>query len=171
LTLPGSTPPLFGAGSQYVTFTEVRAGSDGKANSKIAPTTLRFCPAAGCPIGLPTIPSATVSPASINIDSSGVLQSSFTVSATTTGLDISATVTAIVQTQTGAASLTLPASNSCVAGGSCNSWTATFDPGGLNLRFLPGSQVLYITATQPVGGSGGTNGSSAVATTNTVTFG
>ena len=115
--------------------------------------------------------SATVSPTTINIDSSGVLQSTFTVSATTTNLDIAATVTAIVQTQTGAASLTLPASNSCVSGGACNTWTATFAPGGLNLRFLPGSQVLYLTATQPVGGAGGTNGSSAVATTNTVTFG
>jgi prepilin-type N-terminal cleavage/methylation domain-containing protein len=171
LTLPGSTPPIFGAGSQYVTFTEVRAGGDGKANSKISPTTLNFCPATGCPIGLPTISSGTVSPTTINIDSSGVLQSTFTVTATTTNLDIAATVTATLQTQTGAASLTLPASGSCVAGGSCNTWTATFAPGGLNLRFLPGNQVLYLTATQPVGGAGGTNGSSAVATTNTVTFG
>ncbi|MDQ1480587.1 MAG: hypothetical protein QOI44_1448 [Actinomycetota bacterium] len=171
LTLPGATPPIFGAGSQYVTFTEVRAGGDGKANSKISPTTLKFCPATGCPIGLPTISGGTVSPTTINIDSSGVLQSTFTVTATTANLDIAATVTATLQTQTGAASLTLPPSNSCVSGGSCNTWTATFAPGGLNLRFLPGSQVLYLTATQPVGGAGGTNGSSAVATTNTVTFG
>jgi prepilin-type N-terminal cleavage/methylation domain-containing protein len=171
LTLPGATPPIFGAGSQYVTFTEVRAGGDGKANSKISPTTLTFCPAAGCPAVLPTISAGTVSPTTINIDSSGVLQSTFTVTATTTNLDIAATVTATLQTQTGAASLTLPASNSCVSGGSCNTWTATFAPGGLNLRFLPGNQVLYLTATQPVGGAGGTNGSSAVATTNTVTFG
>jgi hypothetical protein len=170
VTLPGSPVPKFGAGSQYVIFTEVRAGSDGKANSKIAPSTLTFCPAGGCPPGLPTVASATVSPATVNIDSSGVLQSSFTVSATTTNLDIAATVTVTLQTQTGAASLTLPPSNSCVSGGSCNSWTATFAPGGLNLRLQPGNQVLYITATQPVGGAGGTNGSSAVATTNTVTF-
>jgi prepilin-type N-terminal cleavage/methylation domain-containing protein len=171
LTLPNGTPPTFGAGSQYVTFTEVRAGGDGKANSKISPTTLNFCPTTGCPIGLPTISAGTVSPTTINIDSSGVLQSTFTVTATTTNLDIAATVTATLQTQTGAASLTLPASNACIAGGSCNTWTATFAPGGLNLRFLPGNQVLYLTATQPVGGAGGTNGSSAVATTNTVTFG
>jgi hypothetical protein len=171
LSLPGAVAPKFGAGSQYVTFTEVRSSSDGKANSRISPTTLHFCPAAGCPLGLPSISSATVAPATINIDSSGVLQSTFTVTATTANLDIAATVTAIVQTQTGAASLILPASNSCVAGGSCNTWTSTFAPGGLNLRFLPGSQVFYVTATQPVGGAGGTNGSSAVATTNTVTFG
>jgi type II secretory pathway pseudopilin PulG len=171
LSLPGSPAPKFGAGSQYVTFTEVRANSDGKANSKIAPTTLNFCPAAGCPAGLPTISAATVSPTTIDIDSSGVLQSTFTVTATTTNLDIAASVTATLQTQTGAASLTLPASNSCVAGGSCNTWTATFAPGNLNLRFLPGGQVLYVTATQPVSGTGGTNGSSAAAATNTVTFG
>ena len=170
VTLPGSPAPQFGAGSQYVIFTEVRSSSDGKANSKIAPSTLTFCPAAGCPAGLPTITTATVSPSTINIDSSGVLQSTFTVSATTTNLDIAATVTVTLQTQTGAASLTLPPSNSCVSGGTCNNWTATFAPGGLNLRFQPGNQVLYLTATQPVGGAGGTNGSSAVATTNTVTF-
>jgi len=169
-TLPGASAPLFGAGSQYVTFTEVRAGGDGKANSKIAPTTLNFCPATGCPAGLPTISAGTVSPTTINIDSSGVLQSTFTITATTTNLDFAATVTATLQTQTGAASLTLPASNSCVSGGNCNTWTATFAPGSLNLRFVPGAQVLYLTATEPVGGSGGTNGSSAVATTNTVTF-
>jgi prepilin-type N-terminal cleavage/methylation domain-containing protein len=170
LSLPGSPAPVFGAGSQYVTFTEVRNSADGKANSKISSTTLKFCPAAGCPLGLPTITSATVSPTSINIDSSGVLQSTFTVSAVTTGLDFAASVTVTLQTQTGAASLQLPASNSCVSGGSCNNWTATFAPGSLNLRFLPGNQILYVTATQPVNGTGGTNGSSAVATTNTVTF-
>jgi len=170
VSLPGSPVPVFGAGSQYVTFTEVRTTSDGKANSKIAPQTLTFCPAAGCPAGLPTIVSTSVSPTTINIDSSGVLQSTFTISATTTNLDLAATVTVTVQTQTGAASLTLPASNSCVAGGACNSWTQTFAPGGVNFRFQPGNQVLYVTATQPVGASGGTNGSSAVATTGTVTF-
>ena len=78
---------------------EGRSTSDGKANSKISPTTLHFCPAAGCPLGLPSITTATVSPTTINIDSSGVLQSTFTVTATTANLDIAATVTAIVQTQ------------------------------------------------------------------------
>jgi type II secretory pathway pseudopilin PulG len=170
-TLPGATPPIFGAGSQYVTFTEVRSSSDGKANSKIASSTVSFCPAGGCPVGLPTISGGTVSPTSVNIDSSGVLQSSFTVSATTTGIDLSASVTMTLQTQTGAASLPLQPSSSCVAGGACNNWSATFAPGGVNLRFLPGTQVLYLTATEPVAGAGGTNGSSAVATTNSVTFG
>jgi hypothetical protein len=170
VSLPGSPAPMFGAGSQYVTFTEVRSSSDGKANSKIAPQTVTFCPAGGCPAGLPTIVSTSVSPTSINIDSSGVLQSTFTVSATTTNLTLAATVTVTLQTQTGAASLSLQASNSCVSGGACNTWSGTFSPGGLNLRFQPGNQILYLTATEPVGGAGGTNGSSAVATTGTVTF-
>ncbi len=171
LTLPGVTPPQFGAGSQYVTFTEVRSSSDGKANSKIAGTTVTFCPATGCPAGLPTITGASVSPTTIDIDSAGVLTSTFTVSASTTGLDLSATVTATLQTQTGAASLQLQPNGSCIVGGACNNWSATFSQGGLNLRFLPGNQVFYLTATLPVGGTGGTNGSSAVRTTNTVTFG
>ena len=171
LSLPGATPPMFGAGSQYVTFTEVRSSGDGKANSKIAATTVTFCPAAGCPAGLPTITGASVSPTSIDIDSSGVLVSSFTVSASTTGLDLTATVTMTLQTQTGAASLTLQPNGSCVVGGACNNWSSTFSPGGVNLRFLPGSQVLYLTATLPVSGAGGTNGSSAVRATSPVTFG
>jgi type II secretory pathway pseudopilin PulG len=171
LTLPGATPPLFGAGSQYVTFTEVRSSSDGKANSKIAAATVTFCPATGCPAGLPTMTAASVSPTTIDIDSAGVLASTFTVSATTTGLDLTATVTATLQTQTGAASLQLQPSGSCIVGGACNNWSATFSPGGLNLRFLPGNQVFYLTATLPVSGAGGTNGSSAVRATNTVTFG
>src|SRR4029078_5344587 len=97
-------------------------------------TTLHFCPAAGCPLGLPSVSAATVSPTSINIDSSGVLPSTSTFTATTANLDISATVTAIVQTQTGAASLILPASNSCVSGGACNAGTAPFAPGGSRPR-------------------------------------
>jgi type II secretory pathway pseudopilin PulG len=171
LTLPSATAPQFGAGSQYVTFTEVRSSSDGKANSKIAAATMTFCPATGCPAGLPTISGASVSPSAIDIDSSGVLASTFTVSASTTGLDLSATVTATLQTQTGAASLQLQPNGSCIVGGACNNWSATFSPGGLNLRFLPGNQVFYLTATLPVSGAGGTNGSSAVRTTNMVTFG
>jgi prepilin-type N-terminal cleavage/methylation domain-containing protein len=171
LTLPGtSAVPKFGAGSQYVTFTEVRSSGDGKANSKIGASTVTFCPAAGCPSGLPTI-SGSVSPTSINIDSSGVLQSTFTVSANTSNLTNAASVTMTFQTQTGAASLPLQASSSCPAGGSCNNWSTTVSAGSVNFRFLPGNQVVYLTATEPVSGSGGTNGSSAVATTNTVAFG
>jgi prepilin-type N-terminal cleavage/methylation domain-containing protein len=169
-TIPGSQVPKFGAGSQYVTFTEVRA-SDAKANSRIVSTPLTFCPNGGCPSNLPTISSASVSPALIDIDSAGVLQSTFTVSVSTTNLTTDSSVTALAQTQTGAASLIIQPSNSCVVGGSCNSWTSTFAKGSTNLRFLPGNQVFYITAITPVNGSGGTNGSSTVGTTNTVTLG
>jgi prepilin-type N-terminal cleavage/methylation domain-containing protein len=168
--IPNGTVPKFGAGSQYVTFTEVRA-SDAKANSKVATTPLLFCPVGGCPANLPTISAATVSPALIDIDSSGALQSTFTVSATTTNLVTEANVVAIVQTQTGAALLRLNASNSCLAGGACNSWTRTLGAGSVNLRFLPGNQLLFVTATLPVTGAGGTDGSSTVAPTNTATFG
>jgi prepilin-type N-terminal cleavage/methylation domain-containing protein len=164
-SLPGATVPKFGSGSQYVTFTVVRAGSDGKANSKVASTTLTFCPAAGCPANLPTIGTATVSPSTIDIGTSGVLQSSFTLSAVTANLTTESTVTALINTQTGAASLQLKASQSCVAGGVCNSWSATFAPGSVNLRFLPGGQVFYMTAVSPV------TGSSAVKTTNVAVFG
>jgi len=169
-TIPNGTVPKFGAGTQYVTFTEVRA-SDAKANSKVVTTPLLFCQAGGCPSNLPTISSASVSPALIDIDSSGVLMSTFTVSATTTNLVTESNVVAIVQTQTGAALLQLNASTSCMAGGACNSWSRTLTSGSVNLRFLAGNQPLYITATLPVSGSGGTNGSSTVAPTNTATFG
>ena len=169
-TIPAGTQPKFGAGIQFATFTEVRA-SDSKANSKIAATTFSFCPAGGCPANLPAISAASVSPTSIDIDSGGVLQSTFTVSATTTNLTTGASVSALIQTQSGAASLILQPSNSCTVGGACNSWTTTFTPGSLNLRFLPGTQQFYVTAVAPVGGSGGANGSSTVATTNPATFG
>lgn len=169
-TIPAGTQPKFGAGIQFVTFTEVRAG-DSKANSKVAATILHFCPAGGCPANLPTISAATVSPSSINIDSSGVLQSTFTVSATTTNLTSDSSVSVMIQTQTGASSQPLNPSNSCTVGGACNSWSATFTAGQLSLRFLPGVQQFYVTAVTPVGGAAATNGSSTVATTNPATFG
>jgi prepilin-type N-terminal cleavage/methylation domain-containing protein len=169
-TIPAGPQPKFGAGTQFVVFSEIRA-SDSKANSKVASTTLRFCPLGGCPGTLPTIATASVSPASVNIDSSGVLQSTFTVSATTTNLTTDSSVSALIQTQTGAANLILQPSNACSVGGSCNSWSSTFAPGSVNLRFVPGAQQLYIEAVMPVGGSGGANGASTVSTTNPVTFG
>ncbi len=168
-TLPGATAPVFGDGSQYAVFTEVRTTSDGKANSKVASTTLRFCPSGGCPSGLPTVSAATVSPTSINIDSSGLLQSTFSITVSTSNVPFESSVSATVQTQTGAANLQLQPSGGCAAGGACNTWSMTYAPGGVNVRFLPGNQPFYVTATEPVSGSA--NGSSAVATTNTVTFG
>jgi prepilin-type N-terminal cleavage/methylation domain-containing protein len=168
-TIPAGPQPDFGPGNQFVMFSEVRA-SDSKANSKVATTPLRLCPVGGCPGGLPTIATASVSPTSINIDSAGVLLSTFTVSATTTNLTTDSSVSALVQTQSGAASLILQPSNACSVGGACNSWSGTFAPGSLNLRFVPGAQQLYITAVLPVGGSGGANGASTVSTTNPVTF-
>jgi hypothetical protein len=170
-TLPSATPEKFGSGSQYVTFTIVRSSTDGKANSRVASTNVTFCPALGCPANLPTITAASVSPGTIDIGSSGTLQSTFTLSATTTNLTTESTVTAMLQTQTGAVSLQLKASTACVAGGVCNSWESTFAPGSVNFRFLPGSQVFYVTAVAPVTGAGGTDGSSAVRTTNAAVFG
>jgi prepilin-type N-terminal cleavage/methylation domain-containing protein len=170
LGLPGTTPVLFGQGTQYVTFTEVRSSGDGKANSRVASRTLTFCPSNGCSTGLVSISNAAVSPTSIDIDTSGVLQSTFTVSATTANVSTSATVTALVQTQTGASSLQLQPSTSCSVGASCNSWSLTVAPGTVNFRFSPGGQVLYVTATEPVASTVGVGGSSAVLTTNTVTF-
>jgi prepilin-type N-terminal cleavage/methylation domain-containing protein len=169
--LPNGTPPIFGAGRQFATFTTVRSSSDGKANSRVASTTLSFCPGTGCPPNMPSIASASASPLAIDIGSGGVLQSTFTLSASTTNLTTESTVSAIIQTQTGAATLQLKPSTACVAGGSCNSWASTFAPGSVNFRFLPGSQQFHITATAPVAGAGGTNGSSAVGTTNGVVFG
>jgi prepilin-type N-terminal cleavage/methylation domain-containing protein len=169
-TLPGSTPPVFGAGAQYVVFTAVRSTSDGKVNSRIAPNTLTLCPSSGCPSGLPTLTGASAT-TPINIDSAGVLQSTFTISVTANNLDVSSSVAAVIQTQTGAASFPLAYSNSCSNGNNCTTWSATFAPGTINARFLPGPQPFYVTAIDPVAGSGGTNGSSAVTTTNVVTFG
>jgi prepilin-type N-terminal cleavage/methylation domain-containing protein len=169
-TIPAGTQPKFGAGTQFVTFTEVRA-NDSKANSKVASTILNLCPAGGCPNNLPTISNASVSPASINIDSAGVLQTTFTISATTTNLTTDSSVSALIETQTGASSQILQPSNSCTVGGACNSWSTTFTVGQVSLRFLPGVQQFYVTALRPVGGSGGTNGSSTVWTTNAATFG
>jgi hypothetical protein len=92
-------------------------------------------------------------------------------SVTTTNLTTESTVTALIQTQQGAASLQVKPSTACVAGGQCDSWTSTYAPGSVNLRFLPGSQQFYVTATLPASGLGGTNGSSAVKTTNAAVFG
>src|SRR5205807_290535 len=74
---PGTQP--FGAGSQYVVFSELRQ-SDGKANASIYTPAVTF----GSQTGLPTITG--VAPSSVDIDPGGLLNADISISATTTGI-------------------------------------------------------------------------------------
>ena len=144
-------PIRLGAGSQTFTFTSLRT-IDGKVNSAFSSPASVFCPTTGCPSTMPTFTGTPNVPSAVNISSSGLLLTGFTVSVATTNLTVSDTVKVHFQTQTGAQSLVLLPKNSaqCDTTGNrnpCSSWEGVFEPSS-GYRFLNGQQTLYFTAAQ-----------------------
>jgi hypothetical protein len=158
------TPYRLPAGSQFFTFTVVRSTTDGKVNSKFHVPAPTFCPGNDdgnqCPSNLPRFSSEPVIPAVVDIDTAGVLQSPFTVSATTENLLTTDSVSVSMQTQEGAASFVLQPDSSCTATGPCNNWSLTVQPSSVSHRFPGGPQRFFFSAWQaPVPGV--SDGSSA----------
>lgn len=158
----------FGQGSQFVLFTASRA-ADGKANSIITSPAINLCVSGSCSgATLPAVTSATVSPAVVSIDAAGANTTAFTISAQTSKVSNSDTVVAQFQTQNGFTQVGLTQSGCDAAGDSCT-WTATV-PAKVGYQFTIGQQPMYVTALQTYAPGTVDTGSTAAATTNTVTF-
>ena len=178
-TIPGAgqvNAPKIGVGTQYVGFTLLR-NSDGKANSTFAVPANRFCGGAGsgnCSISgtVPTI-SGSTSAAQIPLDPDGAMQtgSSLGVTATTSNVTISDTVTVTLQTQAGMVPIALKPSAACGTnpGTVCNSWSATVTPSA-GYRFNPGPQYLYFAANQVIGNAPDIGSTAAAQSTFSVNF-
>ena len=160
----GSIAPgtyTFGAGSQYIVFTELRQ-SDGKANGTIATPAINFCGSSCSQSGLPTITGTA--PSTVDIDPGGLLNADVTISASTTGITTTDSVLVTFTTQAGAVTVALQPS-----GSSGNSWTGTI-PRSAGYRFSAGTQKFVFTAAQIVDPASGNVGSTAAAQSGSVSF-
>ncbi len=155
---PGSY--TFLSGSQYIIFSEVRAG-DGKANATIYSSAITFCASNCGTSGLPTITGTA--PSTVDIDPGGLLNADATLSATTTGIALTDSVFVTFTTQSGAVTIALSASD-----GTGNHWTGTIARSA-GYRFSAGTQRFAFTAVH-VDSSSGNVGSTAVGQSGTVSF-
>ena len=160
----GSIAPgtfTFGAGSQYIVFTELRQ-SDGKANGTIATPAITFCGSSCSQTGLPTI--SGVAPSTVDIDPGGLLNADVSISATTTGIATTDSVLVTFTTQAGAVTIALQPSD-----GTGNHWTGTI-PRSAGYRFSAGPQRFVFTAAQVVDPASGNVGSTAAVQSGPVSF-
>jgi prepilin-type N-terminal cleavage/methylation domain-containing protein len=147
-TLVSGSPYLFPAGSQYLTFTSVRA-SDGKTGSTIDATPTVFCPAGGCPV-TPTFTSNPITQPSstITIDGTGALATAgLSLTATTKLLGPEDRVLALVLTRSGLVTVAMVVDTTAPCSAdpalSCK-WTgAVTAPSGY--AFDPGPKTVYFT--------------------------
>jgi prepilin-type N-terminal cleavage/methylation domain-containing protein len=152
----------FPRGSQFVTFTVIRK-VDAKINSRVVAPALRFCDhgASGCPANLPTIVGTAsdldASPGRVEVDANGSLVSPrIRFTATTTNIRPDQSVTIVLQTLTGAVTVSLsPTSTfSCtIATGCVGSWMAEITPaaGYLFRADVTNPQAIYFQAMQGTG--------------------
>ena len=171
--MPGA--PKVGSGSQYVSFTVVRV-ADGKADSTFTSPPNKFCTGSGggCSISgtVPTI-TGTASPLTVPLDPDGSIQTGTTLSitATTTNVTISDSVTVSMETLAGSVLVALTPSSSCGTspGTVCNSWSTSITPSA-GYRFASGSQRLYFAAQQVIGNAPDIGSTAAAQSTFSVTF-
>ena len=167
-SVPGSQF-TWGQGSQFVTYTAVRA-ADGKANSIVSAPATSFCVSGSCSGAvLPSFTSTSVSPSSVTLDPSGANITAFTITASTTKITNVDTVLAEFQTQNGATQIGLKPSASCDSAGDPCTWSATV-AAKVGYQFTVGQQPIYVTAMQVVAAGTVDNGSTAASTTSQVTF-
>jgi type II secretory pathway pseudopilin PulG len=160
----GSVSPgayVFGAGSQYIVFGELRA-NDGKANAAIYTPAITFCAASCSQSGLPTITG--IAPGTVDIDPGGLLNADVNVTATTSGITTTDSVLVTFTTQAGAVTIALQPSD-----GTGNHWSGSIAKSA-GYRFQAGTQKFVFTAAQIVDPASGTVGSTAAAQSGTVSF-
>ena len=166
----GSSQFTFGSGTQYITFVAVRSG-DGKVNSQPSAQIVTFvaCQAGGVSCSAspnpPSLSGVGVTPTAAHTDSAGLLCGNLTVSATTSNLTPSDSVTVSFQTQAGPATVALSSTNG-------SAWSGVV-PVSAGYRFPAGSQSLYVTAAQAYAttASPAEYGSTAAVASSAVTFG
>lgn len=171
-------------GSEYITFSLVRA-SDGRANSVVFYPAITLCANSNCSVNAsnPTVSGTASSPVQLASDGSIFLTTPpaapnvLTLNATTTNLYVSTSsvdsVTATLQTVSGATSIALQPGPSCLpltsTATACNSWTGTVTRSNGYL-FPVGSQFIYFTAQQLGANPATLNPSTAAAQSNSVSF-
>jgi prepilin-type N-terminal cleavage/methylation domain-containing protein len=168
-TIPaGNTDFVFGAGTQYITFTAYRS-ADGKVNSQVDANLVNFLScqpglvSCGQPNGPPQLSSPTT-PSSVQTDTTGALCSSFSVSVNSPATTADSVVVSF-QTLTGAQFVAMAPPSSG------NTWTATISPTS-NYLFAGASQYLYFEAAQDYNPSQGKYGqTAALQASNQTAFG
>jgi prepilin-type N-terminal cleavage/methylation domain-containing protein len=175
-SLPAGAPgQAFGAGSQYFSFSAVRA-SDGKASAAFVAPASTFSCASCASQWVPSFQGSAQVPASIAVDTSGLLYNPFTVSVTTVGVTAADQVTVNFQTLGGHTSQQLNPDASCPSTSTSTSvactWTTTITPAS-GFRFPPGPQHLYFVAAQIVSSDAGSIdvGATAGTASSSVVFG
>jgi prepilin-type N-terminal cleavage/methylation domain-containing protein len=169
--------PKVGTGSQYISFTLVRAG-DGKADSRFTTPANKFCsnPGGGgsCSISgtVPTI-SGSAAPGTIPLDPDGGMQAgtTLTLTATTANVTVSDAVTVSMETLSGTVLVALQPNAGCgsTPGTVCNSWSSTITASS-GYRFPSGAQSLYFAAQQVVGSAPDIGSTAAAPSAGTVNF-
>lgn len=162
----------FGTGSQHFTFTVVRR-VDAKVNSRVATPANQFCPGP-CPSTLPTISGSLAGGAStVDIDASGALVTDLVVEATTVNVTSTDSVSVVLETLSGAKTITLTPVNPnfpCSPGSCTWTWRATV-PVTAGYLFPAGSgKSIYFAAAQTVGPEAIDVGSTTAAALSGLTF-
>lgn len=143
----------FGTGSQHFTFTVIRT-ADAKVNSRVATPANQFCDGV-CPSTLPTITGSLDSGAmTVDIDAAGALTGNLVVRATTVNVTSTDTVSVVLETLSGAKTITLVPDNPnfpCTPGTCTETWEATV-PITAGYLFPSGAgKSLFFAAAQTVG--------------------
>lgn len=145
-TILTTDPYIFGSGSQFVTFTGIRA-SDGKANSVIS-SAVKFCPDSDTNCSAATFPqfSSITVPSTVALTPSGALKADFSVTAVTKNVAVTDQVQIILATLAGAQALDLRPDTSTCTDSDCK-WTATI-PKSAGYSFAAGTRKLAFVAAQ-----------------------
>lgn len=157
-------------GSQFILFTAV-SRLDGKTGSE-AVGSFTFCPAGGCPSGLPVISANPLvngtSPTAITLTSSGALSSNAEVTATTRNVDPAAgdSVTFRFATREGPVTTAMTVEACDATNGECR-WKGVIDL-ATGYGFSNGDQEFDVTAERVARGTDAP--STAAIQTGTVTF-
>jgi prepilin-type N-terminal cleavage/methylation domain-containing protein len=183
-TLTSSSAYRFGTGSQYVSFSILRA-SDGKTAAAFATPAVQFCPNTGA-CSNPSLPSVQLVagsvPSSVLLGSGGELQADLVVKAHTVNITNLDTVTVSFLTKAGSLTLALTPDGPCagpdtmnripdVANAGCD-WIGTLDA-STGYRFTTDDQPFYFGAQQVVDLDPASvdKGSTAAVASGTVVFG
>jgi hypothetical protein len=160
----------FGTGSQFVTFTGIRA-SDGKANSVIS-SAVKLCPDTDSNCSASSFPqfSSIAVPSSVALAPSGALRTDFAVTAFTKNVAMTDQVQIILATLSGAQAVDLQPDTSTCTNASCR-WTATIRQNA-GYTFSAGTrQLAFIAAQDRLPPPTISQGSTASALSSSVTFG
>lgn len=168
-TLPSGGPTLFPSGSQYFSFTAVRA-ADGKTGSVVDSASSTFCPCSATPPSF-TLTSGRVaqSVTSVAIDSTGAIKASngggtgtVTLTATTQQLTSFDSLSFQFMTTRGMVSSAMTPVGTCDGTSPDCVWTGTISAAA-GYGFDPGVQSIYFLAAK-------TTGATAAAQSSDITF-